>query len=77
MKRTDARTLNPQTQYELRKQVIRLRKKGMANKLVAEVVGTTQSHASAIWHAYERDGIEAIKLKSPWSPVWSQTKTYG
>jgi transposase len=63
MKSTDARTLSPQTQYELRKQVIRLRKKGMANKQVAEVVGTTQSHASAIWQAYERDGIEAIKPK--------------
>ena len=73
MKITDVLTLSPQTQYELRKQVIRLRKKGMANKLVVEVVGTTQSHASVI----ERDGIEAIKLKSPWSPVWSQTKTYG
>ena len=35
----------------------------MANKQEAEVVGTTQSHASAIWQAYERDGIEAIKPK--------------
>lgn len=63
MKDTDARTLNPQTQYELRKQVIRLRKKGMANKQVAEVVGTAPSHASAIWHAYERDGMEAVTPK--------------
>lgn len=63
MKATDARTLSPQAQYELRKQVIRLRKKGMANKLVAEVVGTTPSHASAIWRAYERGGIDAISPK--------------
>jgi transposase len=63
MKDTDARTLSPQTQYELRKLVIRLRKKEMANKQVAEIVGTTESHASAIWRAYERDGMEAIKPK--------------
>jgi transposase len=43
--------------------VIRLRKKDMANKKVAELVGITESHASAIWRAYERDGIEAIKPK--------------
>jgi len=63
MKDTDARTLSPQAQYELRKLVIRLRKKGMASKQVAEIVGTTPSHASAIWRAYERDGMEAIKPK--------------
>lgn len=61
MKNTDARTLSPQTQYELRKQIIRLRKKGMANKDVAETIGTTPSHASAIWQTYQRGGIEAIK----------------
>jgi len=63
MKTTDARTLSPQTQYELRKQIIRLRKKGLANNHVADVVGTTPSHASAIWHAYERGGMEVIKPK--------------
>jgi len=63
MKDTDARTLSPQTQYELRKQIVRLRKKGIANNHVAEVVGTTPSHASAIWRAYERGGLEAIKPK--------------
>ena len=63
MKDNDARTLSPQAQYELRKLVIRLRKKEMANKQVAEVVGTTESHASAISRAYERDGVESIKPK--------------
>lgn len=61
MENTDARTLSPQAQYEHRKLIIRLRKKGMANKQVAEIVGTTASHASAIWRAYERDGMDAIK----------------
>ena len=63
MKNTDARALSPQTQYELRKQIIRFRKKGMANKDVAEVIGTTPSHVSAIWQTYQHGGIEAIKPK--------------
>jgi transposase len=63
MKSTDARTLSPQAQYERRKQIVRLRKKEMANALVAEVVGTTPSYASAIWNTYLRDGMEAIKPK--------------
>jgi len=63
MENTDARTLSPQAQYELRKLIIRLRKKGMDNKQVAEIVGTTESHASTIWRTYERDGMEAIKPK--------------
>lgn len=63
MKDTDARTLSPQAQYELRKLVVRLRKKEMRNKEVVEIVGTTPSHASAIWLAYQRGGMEAIKPK--------------
>ena len=63
MEDTDARTLSPQAQYELRKQVIRLRKKGMSNKAVAGIVDTTPSHASQIWQAYLRSGNEAIKPK--------------
>ena len=63
MKEYDARTLSPQAQYELRKQVIRLRKKGMSNKAVADIVDTTPSHASQIWQTYLRSGNEAIKPK--------------
>ena len=39
MDKTDARTQSPQTQYELRKQIIRLRKKGMTNAAATEIVG--------------------------------------
>lgn len=57
----DARTLNQQTQYELRKQVVRLRKKGLDNKAISEIVGLCQSHVSTIWKKYERGGLDAIK----------------
>ena len=63
MENTDIRTLSPQTQYELRKLVIRLRKKGMTNQETAETVGIAETSASTIWQTYQRRGIEAIKVK--------------
>jgi len=61
MEKTDARTLNQETQYELRKQYIRLRKKGMSNQLAAETVGISKTRASSIWQLYQKGGIDAIK----------------
>jgi len=63
MENTDIRTLSPQAQYELRKLVIRLRKKGMPNQEVAETVGIAETSASTIWQTYQRHGIEAIQPK--------------
>lgn len=64
MEKTDARTHSPQTQYEHRKQVIRLRKKGITNKETAEIVGISITNASTIWQTFLRGGIEAIKPKA-------------
>jgi transposase len=61
MEKIDARTHNQQTQYELRKQVVRLRKRGLANREVAEIVGISEAHASTIWQKYQKGGIEAIQ----------------
>ena len=58
---TDARTLNQQAQYELRKQVVRLRKKGLDNKTISEIVGLSQSHVSTIGKKFDRGGLDAIK----------------
>jgi transposase len=49
MEKTDPRTLNQETQHELRKQVVRLRKKGMSNKEAAETAGISVSQASRVW----------------------------
>lgn len=64
MEKTDARTLSPETQYELRKQLIRLRKKGMSNELAAETVGISKTRASTIWQLYQKGGIDALKPKT-------------
>ena len=61
MNNFDARKLNQQTQYELRKQVVRLRKKGLDNKSISEIVGLNQNHVSTICKRYERGGLDAIK----------------
>jgi transposase len=61
MENIDARKHNQQTQYELRKQIVRLRKKGLKNSEAAEIVGFTESHASTIWQKYQKGGIQAIK----------------
>jgi len=60
MNTIDAPTLNQQTQYELRKPVIRLRKKGLDNQAISEIVGFFKSHVSTIGKKYERGGLDAI-----------------
>jgi len=63
MEKIDARTHSPQTQHEIRKQVIRLRKQGVLNQVLAEGVGISVSHASRIWQSYLKGGSKAIKLR--------------
>lgn len=63
MEKTDARKLKPETQYELRKQVVRLRKKGKSNQEISEIVGICHTHVSTIWQMYQKGGIEALKPK--------------
>jgi len=48
MNNFDARKLNQQAQFELRKQVVRLREKGLDNKSISEIVGLSQAHMSTI-----------------------------
>ena len=61
MKKQDARSHNQETQYELRKQIVRLRKKGVSNRETAEITGISIAHTSTIWQKYKHGGIEAIK----------------
>ena len=63
MEKTDTRKLSPETQYELRKQVVRLRKKGKSNQEIAEIVGVYHTHVSTIWQAYQKGGLDALKPK--------------
>jgi len=62
MEKTDARKHSPQTQYEIRKQVVRLRKQGLPNKGLSEGLGISVGCASKIWQRYKKEGSKAIKL---------------
>ena len=62
MEKIDARKHSPETQYEIRKQVVRLRKQGISNKAVAAGVGISEGRASKIWRSYVKEGSKAIRL---------------
>ncbi len=69
METTDARKLKPEVQQELRKQAIRLCKKGMTQVQIAEIVGVYPGTVSKWWLAYKKDGIKAIKAKKRGRPI--------
>jgi transposase len=62
MEKIDSRTHSPETQYEIRKQVIRLRQQGVSNKQISEGLGIAKRTASTIWQKYLKEGESAIKL---------------
>lgn len=69
MEKTDARRLSSESKYELRKQVIRLHKKGMAHNAIAETLGVSVSWVSRIWRKYLTHGPDAIKPGRRGRPV--------
>ena len=45
----------------MHKQIVRLRKKGLDNKSVAEMVGMSATHRSTTWQKYIKGEMEATK----------------
>ncbi len=60
MEKIDARTLTQDAQEAQRRQIIRLRKSGRANKEVAEIVGVSPGHCSRVWKRYQEQGAIAV-----------------
>ena len=67
----DARKLNTQTKYELRKQVVRLKKKGMKGREISELVGIGIVQISRIWQKYLKQGALSLKPQKQGSPIGS------
>jgi transposase len=67
----DARKLNSQTKYELRKQVVRLKKKGMTGQEISELVGRGIVQISRIWQRYLRQGVTTLKPQKQGRPIGS------
>lgn len=61
MEKTDARKLNQEAQFVLRKQIVRLRQKGVSPQEISEITGISVPHISTIWQKFQRGGIDALK----------------
>jgi len=59
--RANAKMLSPEDQYQLRKSIIRLLKKGLAPGEIAETLDVSRSHVYATKKTYDEKGIEGIK----------------
>ena len=68
MEKIDARKLTPRELSEKRKIAISLRKKGMPNKEVAEIVGISAQTISTYYSRYKREGKKVFKVKSAGRP---------
>ena len=64
MEKTDIRTLSPETQYELRKQVVRLKQDERKVREISEITGLGQVQVSRIWQQFKLGGLPAIKPKT-------------
>ena len=64
MEKTDARKIPPSAQYELRKQVVRLKQVGRSGREISEITGLSQVHVSRIWRSFLKGGTSAIKIKT-------------
>lgn len=61
--KTNAKRLGQAEQYQLRKSIIRMLKKGIAPDEVASVLDVSRSHVYATKKTYDEKGIEGIKPK--------------
>lgn len=62
--RTNAKHLSPDEQYQLRKSIIRLLKKGHTPKEIVQMLDVSRSLVYATKKTYNEEGIEGIKPKT-------------
>ena len=63
MKKTDARRLTAETQEQLRRQAIRLKKDGKGFLEIAGIVGVHRNTVSTWWRLYEQEGSKGLTSK--------------
>ena len=71
MERTDAKRMSPEGQYELRKQIVRLRENGIGCSETSAILGVSAGHVSRTWSAYQKAGSKGISLRKRGNPVGS------
>ena len=63
MEYIDLRKVGREGLKEIRRQVVRLKKKGKTGKEIEELTGVRQNRASEIWTAYQREGEASLERK--------------
>jgi len=61
--KTNAKKLSPEEQYQIRKSIIRLMKKGRSNSEIAEILDVSERHIRATKKSYQEYGLSGISLK--------------
>lgn len=64
MEKTDARSISSSAQYELRKQIVRLKEAGRSGREISEITGLTPEHISRVWNSFKKGGLSSIKIKT-------------
>ena len=63
MEKIDARKLSTEAQEQLRRQAVRLRKRGDSYKSIGEIVGVHPQTVSRWWQKYEKEGAKGLKIE--------------
>ncbi len=66
--------MSSEAKYELRKQIVRLKKQGKSTKEIEELTGAKARHIQLTWKNYTEGGITGIKAHQIGRPKGSNTK---
>lgn len=61
--KTNAVKLSPEEQYQIRKSIVRLSKKGKSNEEIAEILDVSERHVRSVKKQYAEGGLTALKPK--------------
>lgn len=73
----DKRSLNQETQYELRRQVVKLKLEKRTGREIAAITGLSVQSINKTWKAYKDGGVEAIKIHKRGRRVGTNRKLAG
>ncbi len=59
----NAQKITAEMQYEIRKKIVRMLKKGMKGNEIAKILDVSKGHVSNVKKAYAENGIKGIKPK--------------
>ena len=74
MKKEDARKFTTETQEQLRKQAIRLRKQGKTYQEIGEITGVHKNTVWRWWQRYQAKGAKGLKVQKRGRPYGAQRK---